>query len=264
MGRKAPRHRVHVIHWKPAEAREALASLRRRGFSTTCSAFDPSVLRRLTARPPAAVVIDLTRLPAAGRDVGVLLRRAAGTRSVPLVFAGGAPEKITRVRTVLPDAEFAQWPDVVRALRRTLGRTVSETVVPSSALAGYADTPLVRKLGIEPDMTVGLIDAPPDVQSLLGKLPRGVRLVRTWRRQPGLTLWFVRSGRTLDRRMGRVAAALGTGRIWIIWPKRASGIASDLTQARVREAGLSHGLVDFKIAAIDATWSGLKFVARRH
>ena len=262
MGRKPPRHRVHLIHWKPPEADRAVAALRASGFAVTCTAFDPALVGRLADRRPAAVIIDLTRLPSAGRDVGVLLRRAKPTRSLPLVFAGGAPEKIERVRAVLPDAAFAPWDTVGRTLRRVLRAPRVQQAVPDSAFAGYARTPLPKKLGIEAGMHVGLVDPPPDVTSVLGTLPPGTRLARGMRSHPALVLWFVRSRRTLDAKIDRIASALGTGRLWIVWPKRASAVPSDLTQATVRAAGLAHGLVDFKIASIDATWSGLKFVLR--
>ena len=72
----------------------------------SCTAFAPVLLRRLADQPPAAIVIDLSRLPLAGRDVGVVLRRAKRTRHIPLVFAGGTPDKVERVRALLPDASF--------------------------------------------------------------------------------------------------------------------------------------------------------------
>lgn len=262
MGRKAPRRRVHLIHWKPAEAATSVAALRRSGFTATCSAFDAMLIRRLTERPPDALLIDLTRLPSAGRDVGVMLRRAKGTRFLPLVFVGGTPEKIERVRTVLTDASFSPWETVGRTLRRALRTPRAEPTVPDSAFAGYARTPLWTKLGIGAGMTVGLVDPPPDTTSVLGTLPEGARLVRGMRARPPLSIWFVRSQRVLEKKIPQVAAALGGGKLWIAWPKRASGLDSDLTQAIVRRAGLAHGLVDFKIASIDATWSSLKFVAR--
>jgi hypothetical protein len=261
MGRKRPRDRIHLIHFKPEAAQAQLRVLRSAGFSPVCTEFRPDLVRHLANKPPAAVIIDLTRLPASGRDVGVLLRRAKGTRDIPLVFAGGGPEKVARVRAVLSDAEFSGWDTIGTALRRAIRMVASAPVVPASALAGYSGTPLLRKLGIEAGTTVRLVNAPANIASILGPLPAGVSLA-TGRGDRDLTLWFVTSRSQLERRVGTIAGLLRGGHLWIAWPKRASGVSTDVTQTDVRRSGLAHGLVDFKICAIDAVWSGLKFVAR--
>ncbi|HUF47965.1 MAG TPA: hypothetical protein VMM93_09115 [Vicinamibacterales bacterium] len=129
-------------------------------------------------------------------------------------------------------------------------------------LAGYSGTPLVRKLGIKPGTTVALLGAPPGFARTLGDLPAEVRLVTRLAGSPALAIWFVGRGRDLDRRIAAVARQMGQG-LWIAWPKRASGVPTDVTGARVRAAGLAHGLVDYKVCAIDSTWSGLKFARRR-
>jgi len=77
-----------------------------------------------------------------------------------------------------------------------------------------------------------------------------------------LTMWFVRSGKELNRGIKKIAADLDDGSIWIAWPKKTSAIVSDLSQVSVRSVGLASGLVDFKVCAIDATWSGLLFKRR--
>lgn len=129
-------------------------------------------------------------------------------------------------------------------------------------MAGYSGTPLPQKLGIKPDMTVTLVGAPRDFADTLGTLPPGAMLRHDLRAASRLMIWFVRSARELQREIRRMAARV-TGGIWIAWPKQASGVATDVTQHMVRAAGLAHGLVDFKIAAIDKTWSGLKFARRK-
>jgi hypothetical protein len=127
--------------------------------------------------------------------------------------------------------------------------------------AGYSGTPLARKLGIEPGMRVALIgDAPDD---LAGRL-EGAVVVRRLSGRFELILVFVRSRAQLDRRLPAVLAARGEGgSLWLAWPKRASGVATDLDDTVVRASGLASGLVDNKVCAIDKTWSGLRFVARR-
>jgi hypothetical protein len=261
MGRKAPRHRISVVHLGQEPSRTELARLRTAGFTVRCTAFEPTVVRQLASDPPAAIVIDLSRRPAAGRDIGVLLRRTKGTRHIPLVFVAGAPDTIARVQNVLPDAAFARWSSIGIGIHRAIRAAPEVPVIPDSALAGYAGTPLLTKLGIDAGTTVGLENAPDNIASILGRLPTGAVLT-TARSNRDITLWFVTSRAALARRIARIARSLGNGKLWIAWPKRTSGVPSDLSQAAVRQAGLAAGLVDFKICAIDRTWSGLKFVRR--
>lgn len=255
---------VRLVHWKPDEAPPRIAALRAAGYRVAFDPFDPPrLLKELRGRPPDAVVIDLDRLPSHGRDVGVWLRTTKATRRVPIVFAGGAPDKVMRARQSLPDAVFTPWSRIRTALRRGIAHPPAEPVVPASALAAYSGTPLPRKLGIREGSTVGLLGAPPGFPATLGDLPAGARLRIPARGRSDLTVWFVRSLRDLRGGIARVARRTEDGPLWIAWPKQSSGVAADLTQPAVRAAGLAHGLVDYKICAIDATWSGLLFRRRK-
>jgi hypothetical protein len=130
--------------------------------------------------------------------------------------------------------------------------------------AGYSGTPLPRKLGIKAGYRVALIGAPPGFEKTLGPLPDGAVARRGARGTAPVVLLFAPSARDLARRFPGAVGALGErGALWIIWPKKASGVSSDLDGNRVREFGLSAGLVDYKVAAIDATWSGLCFARPR-
>jgi hypothetical protein len=129
-------------------------------------------------------------------------------------------------------------------------------------MAGYSGTPLVKKLGMSPGRRVALVAAPTGFHRELVGLPADVRLVTRVAGAPDLIVWFVRRRRDLDARAGAMAAAMGAG-LWIAWPKKASGVRSDLTEDLVRASGLAHGLVDYKVCAINDTWSGLKFARRR-
>jgi hypothetical protein len=94
-------------------------------------------------------------------------------------------------------------------------------------------------------------------------LPDGVRVTRGARAARDVVLFFARSAADLRKRLPAAKRALAPeGALWILWPKKASGVATDLTQGTVRATGLRSGLVDYKIAAIDATWSGLRFARR--
>lgn len=128
-------------------------------------------------------------------------------------------------------------------------------------LAGYSGTPLVKKLGIKPGMSVVLLREPPDFRRELAGLSADVRLSTRATGAPDLVIWFVTSKKLLDSRVAAVGRLMRSG-LWIAWPKRASGVASDVTEDVVRAAGLAHGLVDYKVCAINETWSGLKFARR--
>src|SRR6185503_10834025 len=133
----------------------------------------------------------------------------------------------------------------------------------TAAPAGYSGTPLPRKLGIKPGSRVALIGAPEDFRATLGELPEAARLFDRTPASFDLALWFVRSKRELERGIDRMAARLVRGSMWICWPKKASGLGADLSENDVRDAGLAVGLVDYKICAVDATWSGLLFTRRK-
>lgn len=130
-------------------------------------------------------------------------------------------------------------------------------------LAGYSGTPLPKKLGIHPESRVGLLGAPAGFEALLVPLPPGAKLLRDDRSPCDLFLWFPRDARELGAHMRRRVERLGKHGIWICWPKKASGMPTDLSENRIRDTGLAAGLVDFKVCAIDATYSGLKLTYRK-
>jgi hypothetical protein len=133
----------------------------------------------------------------------------------------------------------------------------------SSSAAGYSGTPLVRKLGIKPDARLGLVNAPDGFDTTLGELPEGVTIRRRARGPMDVIVAFYVRRDELERRLDALRGALDpSGGLWIAWPKRASGVATDLGENIVRELGIAAGLVDNKVCAIDEVWSGLRFVYR--
>ena len=181
-----------------------------------------------------------------------------------MLFAGGDAAKVARLRETLPDAAYAPWEDVGGALADAIAHPPESPVVPESQFAGYSGTPLPKKLGVKPGMTVALLGAPDTFAETLGPLPEGASLAWDVAGPSPLVVWFVRSRAELEGGLPRAIAAVAPrGGLWMAWPKRASGVATDLTQQSVREAGLAAGLVDYKVAAIDRTWSGLLFTRRR-
>ncbi len=130
--------------------------------------------------------------------------------------------------------------------------------------AGYSGTPLPKKLGIRTGHRIALLRGPNGFEEeTLGELPPDVSVRHRAQGPLDVIVAFVRSRSELERGLGTWRAALDpAGGLWIAWPKRSSGVESDLSEGWVREAGLATGLVDNKVCAIDATWSGLRFVVR--
>lgn len=254
---------VRLIQWKAGESAEKAGRLRAAGFDVDAEPLDPAGLKALRSNPPAAVVIDLDRMPSQGRDLGLLLRKQKATRNVPLVFAGGESERVERVRGSLPDAVFTAWSRIRSAIRRAVTRPPRDPVVPESTLAGYAGTPLPRKLGIKADSVTILASAPRGFEKTLGPLPEGATLRRQTRGRCHLIVWFTKSRKDVEKRIGRMGDLAGPGGLWVAWPKKASGVATDLTQAVVRKIGLASGLVDYKVCSIDEVWTGLRFTKRK-
>lgn len=124
---------------------------------------------------------------------------------------------------------------------------------------GYSGTPLPQKLGLRAGLTVYVDGGPDHLGELLLGSPYTTRLPK----QVDVTLLFATTHARLEKRLPVVLArTVVNGMIWVCWPKRASKVPTDLDENRVRDFGLASGVVDVKVAAVDATWSGLKFVRR--
>ena len=130
-------------------------------------------------------------------------------------------------------------------------------------MAGYSGTPLARKLGVKEGQRVAFQAAPEGFEALLGELPEGVAVKRRATTPLDVVVAFFKRRAELERRFTRLAETIRpAGCLWIAWPKRSSGVATDLTEDVVRELALAAGLVDNKVCAIDETWSGLRLVFR--
>jgi len=130
-------------------------------------------------------------------------------------------------------------------------------------MAGYSGTPLPRKLGIKENQQIALVNKPGSFQKQLGALPTNTHLVSKLTAPLDLVVLFVESERALAKQFPAIAKKISmNGMIWVAWPKKSSGVPSDLSFDLVQRIGLECGLVDVKICAVDEVWSGLKFVIR--
>jgi hypothetical protein len=179
------------------------------------------------------------------------------------VFVGGKSEKVSGIKKLLPDAVFTPWSRIRSSLKRAIAHPPANPVTYSSVFAGYSGTPLPKKLGIKKHSKVALVGAPDDFEKTLGSLPEGVSLRKRAVSGCDLIVWFTRSSKDLERRIERLGLLAGKGGLWVVWPKKTSGVKTDLSQANVRRTGLASGLVDYKVCSVDAIWTGLRFTRRK-
>jgi hypothetical protein len=144
-------------------------------------------------------------------------------------------------------------------------RTVHADNRRSALAVGYTGKPLPKKLGIKPGMSMAVLEAPPDIDAILGELPDGVTISQRLTGHRDLVLIFITRQAELASRLPALINAIApNGMIWVAWPKRASKIETDMTEDVIREIVLpTSGLVDVKVCAIDHVWSGLKLVIRK-
>jgi CheY-like chemotaxis protein len=245
--------RVVVVHYEAAEAAALADRLRREGIAAEpYTALGTRGFRQLSAAPPDAILIDLIRMPSYGRAMGGMLRKTKSTRAIPIVFLEGDPEKTDRVRELLPDAGFTSLPRLAPALRRAVRTAPAEPVVPESR-----EVPAGQKLRIPEGATVSLIGAPEGFEAVLG----GARVTRS--RGGEVVLLFARTAAAIGRELPGLAKMLPGRRLWVLWPKRTSRAAGDLSLPRIHDACAPLGLVAYKTCSVDATWSAAAVSRRR-
>ena len=128
-------------------------------------------------------------------------------------------------------------------------------------MAGYSGKPVVQKLGIQPGFCIFVEGAPAAYGDIVGQLPAGATIAPRLKAPLDMVHLFATEALGLAAKLGRCRAAIvPDGMIWVSWPKKSSGVATDLTDVVVRDTALPLGLVDIKVCAIDDTWSGLKLV----
>ena len=260
----AAKIRVRLFHWHEAEAAERAQLLAAAGFDADYDyKIEPGFVRRLAERKPHALIIDLSRLPSHGREVGIHARRARVTRFKPLVFVGGNSETVAKIRALIPDATFTEWAAIKPAVRQALRDAPVVPVLPDPYMQRWAATPLAAKLGLKPGVEAALLGAPDGFAEFV-RAPEAVGIRSLVTPKTTLILLFARSCDELDLRLNAISSRLPYVRLWICWPKAAARkIKTDLSQKVVLETARAHGLATYKILSIDRDWSGMLFCARR-
>jgi hypothetical protein len=256
---------VRIIHWKATEAGPLIDACRSAGFAIDYLEGDGgAVCRAIRVKMPDVVVIDLSRLPGQGREVGVWLRSSKATREIPIVFVGGDPVKIAAIRQVLPDATYCELGHVTAVVTRAAwpskaGRRA--VAIPPGMMERGRTKSAAQKLGIQAGMAVAVIDPPREFPGLLGAVPESVE----FRDETApVTLWFVHDREGLLDSLRRMRTLAGHTKLWLLWRKRASGNSGNgLTQNALRDTIREVGLVDYKICAVDEKWSAMLFARRK-
>lgn len=257
--------RIRLICWSEDLARERVVSLAGSGFEIDGSRLSPSgLVGQFKRLAPSAVLIDLDRLPSHGREVAVALRQSPSTRHIPIVFAGGAPEKLERIRKELPDAVFTDWKKAASVVKKAAASPPLDPAKPVSHMQRYTASGLAAKLGLKPNLHVALVAPPEGFEELVGDWPEGIEILPKFQASTELAIWFVRSAREMAAVADHLGVHLRTGvSAWICYPKQSGRYKVDFTGNDVRRACLAVGLVDYKICSVDADWSGMKFTRRK-
>jgi len=133
----------------------------------------------------------------------------------------------------------------------------------AGTMVGYSSRSLIEKLGIKEGLRIAILNPPRGYRATLGKMPQGVKVVSNPTGLLGLIHLFTTDRDVLENQLPRLLPFLEpAGALWISWPKKASGVSTDITEDVVRAVALPTGLVDVKVAAIDEIWSGLKLIRR--
>ena len=150
------------------------------------------------------------------------------------------------------------------AVNRENPSTNSRRIAKALTMAGYSGTPLPQKLGIKPGLTVVTINAPTNYRRLLSTIPEDVTFSDRLKPDSSFVHIFIKKRSELEKRLSSLREKVAdTGTVWVSWPKKSSGVPTDVTEDVVRAVVLPLGFVDVKVCAIDETWSGLKLMVRR-
>jgi hypothetical protein len=261
---------LRLICWNEADASARAASLQRAGYRVIA---DPpenagGMVRYFRELAPDVVVIDLDRLPSQGRELGLSLRASKSTSHLRLVFAGGVPAKIELVRAAIPDAIFTPWNSgVAAAIERAVAQPDPPRLPSREPSRKTGPGSLERKLDIKPQTHFAIVSVNRSdsawLDELLTSIPEDAMRQRRIDATTTLALFPVATRRDLMRAFEQARTSLlPKASLWIVHPKQTSPLAADFNQDDVREAGLAHGFVDYKVCAVDKDWSALKFARR--
>lgn len=252
---------VRLIHWNEAEAIDRADLLRDLGYEVVSEPIKHAPVKQISEDGPDLVLIDLSRIPSHGREVGIAIGESKTLWHIPIAFVGGKAEKVGPIRDLFPESVFSSWDEIGSAIKSALSNPPTKKIDRESVWTPYDSVPLYKKLGLREGERLALIAAPRGIEKSVGELPRGAKMTRG-KGAAELAILFSRSRKDLEARVDTAIERTKSGGLWIAWPKKASGLASDLSDSVVREVAHAHGLNDYKVCSIDKTWSGLRFARK--
>jgi hypothetical protein len=245
-----------MLHWRDPKA--LLGALRKAGYQVD---FDERpTITTIRKAEPAAMVIDLSVTPSRGRDYAVYLRGSKSMRHLPIVFVDGEPEKVQKIRDLLPDAVYTTLGQVGGAVKRAIAKAPVAPVVPPQYMQRWTGRTTAQKMGIAVGSRVAVIDPPPDYARVLGELPDGASLEEDSGEVLPVTIWFVRDPEEYIRALPRKRSIAARSKFWVAWPK---GKRAGINQFVIRDAALQLGLVDYKICSVNEVWTAMVFAVKK-
>ena len=255
--------RVCLIHWNEQEAASRLRELAAQGFPAVRLGPRQITIPQCTATQPEAFVIALSRLPTHGKETGIHLRSSAATRHIPLIFAGGAPDRVAGIRELLPDAHFTEWTAIAAALQRALREIPLSVVQPAPMMDRFRDRTAAQKLGIHPGFRVAVYGAPPNYPKVIGAVPADVEWIEEPSDACDVTLYFLSSLPEFEQALTSFRRLAASSRLWLLWRKSRKNQKTELNEQVIRSAAIAIGLVDYKVCSVDETWSALLFAVKQ-
>jgi CheY-like chemotaxis protein len=245
-----------MLHWRDHQA--LLNTLRKAGHQVDFE--ERPTITTIRGANPDAIVIDLSVTPSRGRDYATYLRGSKSLRHLPIVFVDGEPEKVEKVRELLPDAVYTTLAKVAAAVKRAISKAPAAPVVPPQYMERWTGRTTAQKMGIVEGSRVALLDAPPDYARVLGELPKDVSLEEEPDEVLPVTLWFVRDPEVYIRALPRKRSIAARTKFWVVWPK---GKRDGINQFVIRETALELGLVDYKICSVNEVWTAMVFAVKK-
>lgn len=246
--------RVALLHWHAEEIGHLARHIRQYHVEPVVPQPGES-LKVLEGLVPAAIVISLDRLPSHGREVGMHLRERKATRTVPIVFAGGAPEKVEKVRAALPDAGFANWDNVDQAIACAL-----EAPPPvMKKAARERGNPLPVKLGLKPGLRIVILGAPQPFEQIVRDLPEDLLIEEEQTPRADAVFWFVRRESELEAGIHWLHLAMPRAKLWLLWERGQGRKQNAVSYRTLVEVAAADGYAQYKIVQVDSVWSAMAF-----
>lgn len=250
--------RVILLHWKSSEIEELAGLLK--GFEVQKYApVSGEGMKGLSAfAVPDALVVSLDRMPSHGHAVAWHYHSRTLTRHVPIVFAGGAADKVEKVREAMPFASYCSWTDVAKTVREAIAEPAAVPLSVPKAMP--SNRPMAVKLGLKPGMRVAWIGAPAELHRMVPGVDFEVDIAEEPDSRTEAAFWFVRSAEDVDEGLSWIVPRLRgpMPRLWVFYRK-----GKGVTWQGLSESAMVYGLAQFKILSLNPEWTGVGFGASR-